>query len=135
MLLPNYPALNRSLHFWLQDWGAGPGLAVSGYFGYLIGVSNELAMRHVPEVEPRWDDLAGPPGRRGDQARGRAACLTELPGRIARLPAALVLRPLPSSPTLPPLSPSVLPAPTEFCRWAASRSCGRTTCGGCARCG
>lgn len=31
------------------------------------GVSNELALRHVPEVDPRWDDVAGPPGRRGDQ--------------------------------------------------------------------
>ena len=31
---------------------------------------NELAMRHVPQVKPREDNLAGPPGRRGDQVGG-----------------------------------------------------------------
>lgn len=33
----------------------------------MIGVANDLAMRHVPEVKPRNDTLAGPFGRRGDQ--------------------------------------------------------------------
>ena len=30
--------------------GAGPGWAISAFFGYMKGVSNELAMRHVPYV-------------------------------------------------------------------------------------
>lgn len=30
------------------------------------GVANDLALRHVPEVAPRNDTLAGPAGRRGD---------------------------------------------------------------------
>ena len=38
------------------------------------GVDNELALRHVPEVEPRMDDVAGPVGRRGDQV-GRPIAL------------------------------------------------------------
>ena len=46
------------------------------------GVNNELAMRHVPEVAPRNDTLAGPQGRRGDQVGGvqqlRVCCITWL---------------------------------------------------------
>lgn len=42
---------------------------MSAYFGYLKGVVNELALKHVPFVEPRNDTLAGPKGRRGDQVR------------------------------------------------------------------
>ncbi|KAL4451469.1 hypothetical protein ABPG75_007131 [Micractinium tetrahymenae] len=53
-----------------HELGAAPGTAVSGFFGYMIGVNNELALRHVPEVQPRQDDVAGPPGRRGDQVGG-----------------------------------------------------------------
>ncbi|PSC69020.1 peptidyl serine alpha-galactosyltransferase [Micractinium conductrix] len=53
-----------------QELGAAPGTAVSGFFGYMRGVDNELALRHVPEVEPRMDDVAGPVGRRGDQVGG-----------------------------------------------------------------
>ena len=45
-------------------------LATSAFFGYMIGVDNELAMKHVPEVTPRDDELAGPKGRRGDKAGG-----------------------------------------------------------------
>lgn len=30
------------------------------------GVHNDLATRHVPEIEPRNDTIAGPVGRRGD---------------------------------------------------------------------
>ena len=33
------------------------------------GVSNDLALRHIPEVAPLNDTLAGPYGRRGDQVR------------------------------------------------------------------
>ena len=47
--------------------GVKPGWAISAYFGYLKGVSNELALRHVPHVLPRNDTKAGPVGRRGDQ--------------------------------------------------------------------
>ncbi len=50
--------------------GAGPGWAISAFFTYMKGVSNELALRHVPQVKPREDNLAGPPGRRGDQVGG-----------------------------------------------------------------
>lgn len=35
----------------------------------VVGVNNELATRHIPEIEPRHDTLAGPYGRRGDQVR------------------------------------------------------------------
>lgn len=43
----------------LQDSGAKPGWAVAAYFGYMKGVNNELALKHVPEVLPRNDTLAG----------------------------------------------------------------------------
>ncbi len=48
---------------------AKEGTAISAYYGYLKGVNNELALKHVPEVPPRNDTLAGPYGRRGDQVR------------------------------------------------------------------
>lgn len=40
---------------------------MSAFFGYLKGVANELALKHVPHVQPRNESLAGPKGRRGDQ--------------------------------------------------------------------
>lgn len=40
---------------------------MSAFYGYLQGVENELALKHVPHVVPRNDTLAGPVGRRGDQ--------------------------------------------------------------------
>ena len=43
---------------------------MSAFFGYMKGVKNELAMKHVPEVVPRNDTLAGPKGRRGDMVGG-----------------------------------------------------------------
>jgi hypothetical protein len=39
--------------------GAKPGLAVAAYFGYMKGVKNALAMKHVPNVLPRNDTMAG----------------------------------------------------------------------------
>ncbi len=42
---------------------------MSAFFGYLKGVNNELALKHVPQVIPRNDTLAGQPGRRGDMVR------------------------------------------------------------------
>ena len=50
--------------------GARPGRAVAAFFGYMKGVNNNLAMKHVPEIAPRNDTLAGPLGRRGDQVGG-----------------------------------------------------------------
>ncbi|CAL8472223.1 g11765 [Coccomyxa elongata] len=45
-----------------------PGWAFSGYHFYEIlkGCANELADKHIPQVEPRQDTLAGPKGRRAD---------------------------------------------------------------------
>lgn len=53
-----------------EEHGAKRGLAVSAFFGYMIGVANELAEKHIPEVLPREDSLAGPVGRKGDQVGG-----------------------------------------------------------------
>ncbi len=39
-------------------------------YWYMDGVGNELALRHIPHVAPRQDELAGPVGRRGDQVSG-----------------------------------------------------------------
>ena len=39
---------------------------MSAFFGYLKGVQNELALKHIPHVKPRNDTLAGPVGRMGD---------------------------------------------------------------------
>ena len=48
-----------------------PGWAYSGYYFYEIlkGCANELADKHIPQVEPRQDTLGGPKGRRADTAR------------------------------------------------------------------
>lgn len=48
-------------------WRCPAGWAVSAFYGYLQGVNNDLALKHVPHVIPRKDNLAGPAGRRGDQ--------------------------------------------------------------------
>lgn len=63
--------------------GAGPGWAISAFFTYMKGVSNELAMRHVPHVVPRIDNLAGQPGRRGDQVGGFTLMNTKDLERVA----------------------------------------------------
>ena len=56
--------------FTAEDVGAKPGLAVSAFFGYMKGVSNELALKYIPDVPPRNDTLAGPVGRRSDMVGG-----------------------------------------------------------------
>lgn len=56
--------------FLVEQMHPSPGMAVGAKYTYMIGVNNELAMRHVPEVQPRNDTLAGPYGRRGDQVGG-----------------------------------------------------------------
>ncbi len=43
------------------------GWAVSGFYGYLKGVNNEMAEKYLPNIPPRNDSLAGPEGRRSDQ--------------------------------------------------------------------
>lgn len=48
---------------------AKKGWAVGARYTYMIGVANELAVRHIPEIAPRNDTLAGPHGRRADQVR------------------------------------------------------------------
>jgi hypothetical protein len=53
---------------WLQEAGAKPGLACAAYFGYMKGVKNALAMKHVPWVLPRNDTRAG--GWRGGRPSG-----------------------------------------------------------------
>lgn len=65
--------------------GAGPGWAISAFFTYMKGVSNELAIRHVPHVVPRTDNLAGQPGRRGDQVGGFTLMNTKDLERVAPL--------------------------------------------------
>ncbi|CAL8464472.1 g4007 [Coccomyxa elongata] len=57
--------------------GVAPGWAVSAFYGYLQGVGNDLALKHVPHVLPRIDTLAGPLGRRGDQVGGFTIMRTE----------------------------------------------------------
>ena len=56
-----------------SDLGVLPGHAVAAHYGYLKGVNNDLAQRHIPEISPRNDSLAGPFGRRSDQAGGTPA--------------------------------------------------------------
>eukprot|EP00192_Tetraselmis_astigmatica_P004261 CAMPEP_0117679248 /NCGR_PEP_ID=MMETSP0804-20121206/17717_1 /TAXON_ID=1074897 /ORGANISM="Tetraselmis astigmatica, Strain CCMP880" /LENGTH=467 /DNA_ID=CAMNT_0005488665 /DNA_START=196 /DNA_END=1599 /DNA_ORIENTATION=+ len=67
------------------DLGVLPGRAVAAQYGYLKGVSNDLALRHIPEITPRNDSLGGPRGRRSDQAGGvQAMAFTDLQ-RVAPL--------------------------------------------------
>eukprot|EP00798_Chlamydomonas_sp_ICE-L_P000919 gene919-5221_t len=44
--------------------------ALSADYTYMIGCANALADRHIPEIDPRSDELAGPKGRRCDQVGG-----------------------------------------------------------------
>ena len=65
--------------------GAAPGRAVSAFFGYMKGVNNRLALKHIPEIKPRDDELAGPKGRRSDQVGGFTMMHTEDLRRVAPL--------------------------------------------------
>eukprot|EP00198_Chlamydomonas_reinhardtii_P007590 XP_001696927.1 predicted protein [Chlamydomonas reinhardtii] len=56
--------------FFVENMGPRKGLAVGARYTYMIGVANELAVRHIPHVPPRNDTLAGPFGRRADQVGG-----------------------------------------------------------------
>jgi hypothetical protein len=56
--------------FALGEFNLSRGWATGARYDYLIGVDNDLAERHVPEVAKRTDALAGPPGRRADRIGG-----------------------------------------------------------------
>ncbi|GIL46676.1 hypothetical protein Vafri_3606 [Volvox africanus] len=56
--------------FFVEDMQPKKGLAIGARYTYMIGVANELAVRHIPHVAPRNDTLAGPYGRRADQVGG-----------------------------------------------------------------
>lgn len=56
--------------FLVEEMHPRPGWAVGARYTYMIGVANELATRHIPEIAPRNDSLAGPKGRRADQVGG-----------------------------------------------------------------
>ncbi|KAK9864376.1 hypothetical protein WJX84_004323, partial [Apatococcus fuscideae] len=68
-----------------EEVGVGPGWALSAYFSYLKGVSNELALKHVPWVAPRNDTYAGPEGRRGDMVGGFCLMYKDDMKRVAPL--------------------------------------------------
>ncbi|GMH38719.1 hypothetical protein BSKO_06603 [Bryopsis sp. KO-2023] len=53
-----------------QEMGARLGLGISARYGYLKGVSNDLALKHIPYVAPRHDTDGGGYGRRADQVGG-----------------------------------------------------------------
>lgn len=50
-----------------SDFNLTRGWAISARYDYMIGVNNELADRHIPEIPKRNDSLAGPLGRRSDK--------------------------------------------------------------------
>ncbi|KAG2499027.1 hypothetical protein HYH03_003212 [Edaphochlamys debaryana] len=56
--------------FYTSFYNVSKGWCLSHDYRYMIGVNNELATRHIPEIGPRNDTLAGPYGRRGDQVGG-----------------------------------------------------------------
>jgi peptidyl serine alpha-galactosyltransferase len=56
--------------FSVTDYSVSKGWAVGAYYGYLIGVANQLADTHIPEIAKRNDSFAGPTGRRSDQVGG-----------------------------------------------------------------
>ena len=68
-----------------EEDGARPGRAVSAHFSYMKGVNNELAMKHIPDILPRNDTLAGPSGRRSDQVGGFTMMYTKDLKRVAPL--------------------------------------------------
>ncbi|KAI8102669.1 hypothetical protein M9434_005468 [Picochlorum sp. BPE23] len=66
-----------------EELGASKGWAISAHFGYMKGVANELADTHIPEVHPREDSLAGPIGRKSDDAGGFTLMSTQDLRRVA----------------------------------------------------
>jgi hypothetical protein len=54
----------------VRDFELSLGWAVGSDYGYLVGVNNDLADRHIPEIPRRNDSFAGPVGRRSDMVGG-----------------------------------------------------------------
>jgi hypothetical protein len=50
----------------LQKLNVSLGWAMGAPYDFMKGTSNELALKHIPTVDPRNDTIAGPKGRRGD---------------------------------------------------------------------
>lgn len=48
---------------------ACPGKAISADYTYMIGCTNDLAVRHIPDIPLRKDTLAGPYDRHCDMVR------------------------------------------------------------------
>eukprot|EP00882_Tetradesmus_deserticola_P020655 GHRQ01022317.1.p1 GENE.GHRQ01022317.1~~GHRQ01022317.1.p1 ORF type:complete len:275 (+),score=55.90 GHRQ01022317.1:116-940(+) len=53
-----------------SDFNMSRGWATGARYDYMIGVDNELADRHIPEIPKVNDTLAGPAGRRSDRVGG-----------------------------------------------------------------
>lgn len=53
-----------------EHFNLSRGWAMAANYDYLKGVHNDVAMRHVKEIDPRNDTIAGPWGRRGDMVGG-----------------------------------------------------------------
>jgi hypothetical protein len=56
--------------FMHDEFPAKPGIAYGARYDYMIGVNNQLADRHIPEIPRKNDTLAGPYGRRSDKVGG-----------------------------------------------------------------
>lgn len=52
----------------ISDFNLPEHYAASSHYNYLIGVKNDLVVRHLPHAEQRKDLYAGPKTRRADQA-------------------------------------------------------------------
>lgn len=55
-----------------RDFNVSKGWAIGVEYAYMIGVNNDLAKRHIPEVEPRMDELAGEDGNTTNFGETRA---------------------------------------------------------------
>ena len=58
---------------------------MSGFYGYLKGVQNELADKYLPNIAPRNDSLAGPQGRKSDQVDTDLSSLPSLKNNLISL--------------------------------------------------
>lgn len=61
------------------------GWARATRYSLLKGIRNDMALKHIPEVEPRNDTLGGPPGRRADEAGAFYYLRTKDLGKVAPL--------------------------------------------------
>ncbi len=68
-----------------EEFNLTKGWVRAPYYSYLKGVHNELALKHIPDVAPRNDTLAGPQGRRADMVGGPYFMRTDDLRRLAPL--------------------------------------------------